>query len=301
MHVLLTGASGFLGSVCLGSLLAIPDVRVTALRSGATDKKLTLAIPELSVPDPLDVSSLEKALSSDMPTHIMHMGALSSPERCENSPEAAFNANMRTTQILASFASRVGAHMITASTDLVFDGALAPNTGYTERSLPSPRSIYSQSKMGAEDATLSLARGAVVRLSLLYGHSPASGASFAWMEKAFAAQEKVKLYTDEFRTPIHVRDAAATLILLSERKMQGLWHCGGPERLSRVQFGIQFAETLGYDTTLIEPVSRLSRLQRPMRPEDVSLNSDKLKTTFGLVGKPVREALTFFGDKRIKA
>lgn len=297
MHVLLTGASGFLGSVCLGSLLATPDVRVTALRSGSNDKTLPFTVPEIHIPEGLATSSLEKALGSDIPTHIIHVGALSSPELCENNPEGAFNANMRTTQILAGFGSRVGAHMITTSTDLVFDGALATNIGFTERSVPSPRSIYSQSKIGAEDATLSLARGAVVRLSLLYGHSPASSGSFAWMEKAFALGEKVSLYSDEFRTPIHVRDAAATLILLSQRKMQGLWHCGGPERLSRVEFGTLYAEALGYDTSLIEPTSRLAKAHRPMRPEDVCLNSDKLKTTFGVVGKTVREALALFRNK----
>jgi dTDP-4-dehydrorhamnose reductase len=298
MHVLLTGASGFLGSVCLGSLLETPGVRVTALRSGATDKKLPVAVPEIQLPEKFEPSALEDALSSDMPTHVIHVGALASPELCENSPEMAFNANMRATQALATFAARVGAHMTTTSTDLVFDAALASSTGFTERSLPCPRSIYSQSKMGAEDATLSVAHGTVVRLSLLYGNSPSAPSAFAWMEKAFKAKEKVTLYHDEFRTPIHVRDAAATLILLTQRKIQGLWHCGGPERLSRVQFGLQFAEALGYDASLIESTSRLARLHRPMRPEDVSLNSDKLKSTFGLAGKTVREALTLFREER---
>lgn len=157
---------------------------------------------------------------------------------------------------------------------------------------PCPRSVYSSSKLAAEKATLSDSSHAVVRVALLYGESPSQSKGFlGWMKRTFAEEKSLPLFEDEFRTPIHVLDAARAAFQIARSKARGIWHCGGPERLSRVQFGITVARAYGFDEMLILPTTRLSHTSLPPRPEDVSLKSQALWREIQFTPKPVEEAL----------
>jgi dTDP-4-dehydrorhamnose reductase len=225
-------------------------------------------------------------------THIIHVGALSSPEVCEREPNRAYDSNVRFTEMLAEYATRVGVHLTTVSTDLVFDGSKVPSDGFIESDPPHSLSVYARSKLSAERITLRSPTHTVVRLALLYGHSESRSLGvLGWMEKALSAGAPLSLFGDEYRTPIHVLDAAHAVLQLSERALPGLWHCGGPTRLSRVEFGMLVAKALGYDASLILASSRLTSNAGPARPEDVSLNSEKLWTTLEMVPRGVLEAL----------
>ena len=174
----------------------------------------------------------------------------------------------------------------------MFDGTKAPPQGLSEEDTPHPLSVYSQTKLAAEKATQRSSSNTVVRFALLYGHSSSHSLGvLGWMEKAFKEGTPVSLFSDEYRTPIHVMDAARAILELSERALTGIWHCGGPERLSRVAFGTLVAKALNYDGSLIRPTSRLTITDGPARPEDVSLNSEKLWTALGWKPRGVVEAL----------
>ena len=295
MHVLLTGASGFLGSSCLELLLQQPTVAITALRSGETPIPLPFPVREVVAPRTLDYRSLASALVTTLPTHIIHCAAISSAERCEQNPEAATRANVEVTAMLARYAADIGAHLTAISTDLVFDGRKAPISGLCENDQPAPLSVYSHSKHAAEQITLNLLRSAVVRVSLLYGHSPsASKGVLGWIEKSFRERSSLTLFDDEYRTPVHVRDAAISICEIATRSLTGIWHCGGPARLSRVEFGRQIAASLDYDSSLIQARSRLTHPAHPQRPEDVSLNSDKLGEALGRSPLSVFSALSTY-------
>ncbi|MEY4667310.1 MAG: dTDP-4-dehydrorhamnose reductase [Pseudomonadota bacterium] len=289
MHVLLTGASGFLGSVCRDLLDQRPDIQVSFLRSGHGPELSATGFS--SVEAPLSLSAEELVLPSAI-THIIHIGALSSPEMCERDPKQAQQSNVKFTQMVADYAFRNGAHLTTVSTDLVFDGTRAPPNGLTEEDLPHPLSVYAQSKLAAERATLALPSNTVIRIALLYGHSSSqSRGVLGWIEGALKQGTPLTLFFDEYRTPIHVVDAARAIIALSEQSLPGTWHCGGPDRLSRVEFGTLVAEALGYDPSLIRSTSRCASASGPARPEDVSLNSNKLWRTMGYEPRTVKESL----------
>lgn len=246
----------------------------------------------IEAPPSLSPEDLARALGSLTITHMIHVGALSSPERCELEPERAYDSNVRFTEMLAEYSARVGAHLTTVSTDLVFDGIQAPPCGLSEEYSPHPLSVYARSKHSAESITLQTPTNTVVRMALLYGHTLSqSRGVLGWMERAFKEAAPLSLFSDEYRTPIHVVDAAHAILQLSDRRLAGIWHCGGPERLSRVEFGTLVAKALGYDSTLIRPTSRLTLTNGPARPEDVSLNSEKLWSAIGMRSRSVMEAL----------
>lgn len=292
MHVLLTGGAGFLGSACRELLRQQSEIQVTLLRSGYGPPLSEGSVSYVEAPSSLSSEDLARSLTSRAITHIIHLGALSSPEICERDPERTYHSNVRFTEMLAEYSARIGAHLTTVSTDLVFDGIKPLQRGLTEMDEPSPLSVYSRSKLSAEKATLRETSHAVIRISLLYGRTSShSRGVLGWMENAFKEGAALPLFSDEYRTPVHVTDAAHAILALSARSLSGVWHCGGPARLSRVEFGTLVAKALGYDATLIRPTSRLTVTNGPSRPEDVSLNSQKLWGVLGMRPRGVMEAL----------
>lgn len=299
MHILMTGANGFLGSVALCRAVGLPGNSVTALRFEPTSPKLPLPVTEVHAQTPWTHRSLSAAINDSTPTHILHIGALASPEACERDPVAAELFNVAYTRALVEYAGHIGAHITFVSTDLVFDGVAHTAQRLRPEDPAAPLSVYAKTKRSAETLVLESGRGAVVRSSLIYGHAPSpSKGVLGWMEAAFRARTALTLFHDEFRTPIHVEDLTAALLRISRLRILGLWHCGGPERLSRVEFGEAVADALGYDKTIITPTSRRSPEALPPRPEDISLDSTRLTEATGISPLDVRSALATYREWR---
>ena len=121
MRILLTGSTGFLGSQCQKFLRERPNVLLHVLRTHPELCGLPPSDNTYRLDAGLSPNGMERMMSAP-PTHIIHLAALSSPERCEEDPAQAVSSNVAMTETIASYADRVGAHLITASTDLVFDG-----------------------------------------------------------------------------------------------------------------------------------------------------------------------------------
>jgi len=292
MRILLSGASGLLGSAVVERLACAPDIELTVVRSTRTECALPLGSSEIFLDDTTNGTVLEKELRSRPPTHVLHLAALSSAAECEHDPPRAHMANVGFTRMLADIAQRFRAHMVLASTDLVFDGARAPEGGFDEYALPCPTSVYARTKRQAEREIVENSVGAVVRLSLLYGHTLSSSkGALGWIESSLREGRELVLFKDEFRTPIHLKDAARALIEICERKLEGVWHCGGPQRVSRVEFGRIIAEVGGFSTSCIREAVRSDVSASPVRPEDVSLNSSRLFSVLDFYPRSPSEAL----------
>jgi dTDP-4-dehydrorhamnose reductase len=287
MRTLVTCCSGFLGAVLRHHIHTHTQSRVIDVTRSQQADSSALRY------DPLCTTALVDQITTLRPERIIHTAALSSAAACEADPKEAHRANFLYTAALAAAAERIGAHLTYVSTDLVFDGSKAPAGGFTEECAPSAASVYSRTKLAGEEAVTRLPKSAVVRISVLIGRSP-SGApgALGWMERALRGNTRLDLFYDEYRTPIWVNDAARALYEISERSLLGLWHLGGPERLSRVELGSLVATAMGAPTLCISPRSRSSATTAPPRPEDVSLNSHKLLKVLGWEMTPLTPALT---------
>jgi dTDP-4-dehydrorhamnose reductase len=110
-------------------------------------------------------------------------------------------------------------------------------------------------------------------------------------------QRPLKLFMDEWRTPLDLPTAAAALVALALSNQSGLFHIGGPERLSRWEMGQEVSRFLGCDTASIVAAKQADAPAPEPRPRDVSLNSAKWRAAFPEQPCPtIREALQQMGD-----
>lgn len=253
MRILLTGATGFLGSFLESELRRREIDFLTAGRRGA-DLELDLA----------DVDSLRAAVANSGASGILNAAACASLADCAADPAMAERINGDAVGVLAG----AGLRLLQISTDMVFAGKDAP---YLHTAGPDPVQAYGQSKLVGERAALA-AGALVIRLPLLFGRLGGSDRGASGMLRESLAEGRVlRLFSDEYRTPLHAGDAARGLVdLLLEHDLIGVHHLAGPERISRWEFGQRFLAVHGLTTSLWQPATRAAGA----RPRDASLISD---------------------------
>lgn len=281
--LLVTGASGFLGwNICR---FAQKEWEISG-----TVFSHPLKIPDVNVAkvDLTDLKELKNVFSEIRPDAVIHTAAASSPNYCQEHPEVSRKINVEASVNIAGLCSDYRIPCVFTSTDLVFDGLHAP---YIEEDPPTPVNIYADQKVAAEEGVLkTYPLTAVCRMPLMFGvPSPAYRNFTQEMISALREDRELKLFVDEFRTPIG-GETAVEGVLLALKKVNGLIHLGGLERISRYNFGLLMMDVLGIREAQL---LRCSYEDIPMpapRSPDVSLESSKA-IALGFNPLPLREEL----------
>jgi dTDP-4-dehydrorhamnose reductase len=272
-RVLVTGATGHLGAYLVRELAA----RGCEVGAWAHVRPaIVCGVPARAVEltDGAQVTSAYRAAAPDV---VIHAAAISAVGDCYRDPNRAEAVNVGGTAALAELCTAAGARLVFVSTDLVFDGERAP---YMEADPPAPLSVYGRTKAAAERAVLAAAGHAVVRVSLLYGPALAGRPSFFDQQAdALRAGRPVRLFHDEWRTPLGLASAARALVGVATSDVTGVLHVGGPERISRLEMGQRLTAYLGTGTAGVVSASRLDVPGEP-RPRDVSLDSTRWRVSF---------------------
>lgn len=286
--VIVTGATGYVGTFVTRYLLSLGTYRVLSLvRSPHPVFSGEMGYEEYPITDLDGLVSFLARSHGDGEIGIIHCAALANPGSCEQDPTAAISSNVKLTERITAFASSLRAYLVMLSTDLVFEGIEnVPESGLDESVAPSPHSVYAKSKVSAEAVVLGRGKegieagSCILRLALVYGPRLPHRASFLqWLEDRALAREKVPLFEDEWRTPIFVEDVARVVSWCLQERPRGILHCGGPNRVTRVEFALAM---LPQYSRLFAPISRLSVASSPPRPRDVSLDSSMLYRLCGL-------------------
>lgn len=286
---LITGASGQLGGHLVASLSRRPDVALLAM-AGQHEVPATrpgdTIVNRTSLTDP---KRLAIAVRIYKPKYIIHTAALTAVSACYQDPDLASACNVAATEVIADVAAKIGARMVFTSTDMVFRGDNAP---YDESAAPDAESVYGQSKIAAEHVLADRPATVIVRIPLLYGMPTTPRAStFRNQIASLRAGQPLRMFADEWRTPVSLRAAASVLLALAESDETGLWHLAGPRRMSRLDLILAAAEVLGLDTARVESISRLSIDSPEPRPGDLSLDGSRLAQRFPeLRPAPLEEA-----------
>lgn len=256
----ITGAGGLIGNYLAQTAPGhAPDWQVVAL----TRRELDLA----------DFQAVRKQFGRHQPQLAIHCAALSRSPDCQANPSLAWKINFEVTKNLAELAKNIP--LLFFSSDLVFDGRQG---NYDETASPAPLSVYAETKVAAERVVLANPKHTVVRAALNGGTSLSGQRGFnEELRQAWKAGRTLRLFTDEFRSPIPAAVTARAVWELAAQNRPGLYHLGGSERLSRWQIGQLIAARWPELNPQLEPAS-LKNYQGAPRSPDISLNSNKLQS-----------------------
>ncbi len=237
-HVLVTGASGLVGCR-VASVLSAAGHEVAGTFHAHPERLQSAGCCKSAVAlDLADDRSLEAAFRAAWPEAVVHCAALSDLAACEAEPDKARRLNLDATVKLARMSGAFGSRFIFCSTDQVFDGEAG---GYREEDVPAPIHVYGQTKRDAEQELVHIHPAAtVLRLSLVCGKSPSGDRSVSeQIVNALSRGERLRLFSDEFRTPVLADDVAQVILRILPEHEPQILHVAGPERLSRHELGLR--------------------------------------------------------------
>jgi len=289
MKILITGASGLLGWNVAGRAQDEHDILGTWLHNR----------PPLGQAARVDLTkrhATSAMFREFQPQAVIHTAAMTHADLCEKDPASARALNVEATAHLAQLCEGSGARIIYISTDLVFDGKKGM---YTEADEASPISRYGETKLLAEiEVARTLENHVILRASLMYGKS-LSGRRAA-DEAILTAQKEgrtLRLFTDEFRTPVCVPGLVDVILRLADNDTTGLYHCAGSERVSRYEFAQRLAEYVPLEMDKIIPARIADIPVIPPRAPDVSLDTAKLRETLSVKLPDLDEGLSLLHFK----
>ncbi len=291
-RVCITGASGFLGRHLLKQTPERTQILAQYHRHPIplTAPGLEMIAVDLTSPDWKEVLDFH-------PRVIIHTAAMSLLDECEREPLLAEEINYNATVQLAEIARRCNARFIFLSTDQLFDGR---KSLYGEEDPPTPLSVYGKTKAAAEKHLLAHLKNCVVaRAALIYGKALHGKPTFTEsMVNKLRNGQPVKLFMDEYRTPVLVQNLAEALWELAGNNFRGIIHLGGTQRLTRYEMGEILCRLFDYSTELLIP-TRLAELDLPApRPLDCSLDTSRAKRTLHTRLVDCEEGLRLaFGDE----
>ena len=266
--LLITGVSGFLGwHICqlakrewevygtyYSHCLEIPDIKMV---------KVNLT----------NFQELKDLFNHIKPDAVIHAAAQSQPNYCQINAQESYNINVTASCDLAGVCADNSLPFAFTSTDLVFDGLNAP---YREIDKVSPVNIYGEQKAQAETGILQVyPQAAICRMPLMFGKETPTAKSFIQQFMQVLKEGKeLNLFIDEFRTPVSANTAAKGL-LLALKKVHGIIHLGGKERISRYDFGKILVEVMQLPDDQLKSCLQDDVKMAAPRPKDVSLDSSK--------------------------
>jgi dTDP-4-dehydrorhamnose reductase len=250
MKVLLTGASGFVGS------------NVARVFGG---RGAQLIAPGHEHVDLTDRDAVARCALATAPDAIVHCAILNDQARMEADRAAAWDAYVGATRNVVDAANAVGAHVVLVSTDWVFDGAQG---GATEATPPNPVNLYGFLKAASEMVVTERAdHGAVARISGVNGIHHARpdapreqdagfGYFVASIVDALRAGRSFTVWTGEdinmIATPTLASDAADLMWRIVHGRREGIFHCCGGEAIDRIGLARRTVAAFDLDGDLLE-------------------------------------------------
>ncbi len=202
---------------------------------------------------------------------------------CELDSRLAWRTNVEgLINLLAQVVER-NVRLVHTSIDLVFSGDDAQRDGHVEGDRPDPVTVYGKTMVSGEQLLADWYPAAcVLRISLPMGISfNGHAGAIDWIQSRFAKQRPATLYYDEIRTPTYTDCMNGVFEQLLAGDAAGLYHSGGPRRLSLYEIAQIVNRVGGYDPELLEGCPRIEAGPIPPRAGNVAMRSHQLAELLG--------------------
>lgn len=272
--VFVTGTNGLVGSFVVDRLLKEGYEVFASSRTGdlsSFNQNPRYRFIQVNFADPY---SLGDAFEFVRPELVVHCGAMSKPDDCEQRQPDAFDANVYGTVQLLKTAELYNAFFVQVSTDFVFSG----DTGmYREADRPNPVNYYGKTKWQAEEAVAEYQSGwAIARTCFVFAKPFYGRGNFITLVAQKLRQgEPFNIVEDQQRTPTYAPDLAWGIARILERRSTGIFHLAGKEKLSPYTMALKVADHLNITNHRLRPVTRAEFKEPAPRPLCTGLNIEK--------------------------
>ena len=200
---------------------------------------------------------------------------------CELDPELAWRINVGGVNNLLDQLQGSSTRLVHLSIDLVFAGR--PDGSYTEDEPTDPVTVYGRTMVAAEQQILERRpESCILRISLPMGISfNGHAGAIDWIGSRFRKSRPATLYFDEVRTPTYVACMNRLFARLLGSRLAGIFHAGGPRRMSLYQIAQVINRVGGFDPKLLMGCPRIDAGPIPPRAGNVTLNCDRLIEALG--------------------
>ena len=202
--------------------------------------------------DITDRESLGKIINIFKPDTIVHTASVSNPQRAASmEPREVYKINVEATKNIAELCNQHKAKLIYTSTDLVYAGYRGSMLNENAKIIPI--SLYAETKLMGEIKIREIFDNYIIlRMALLYGVVlNQSKNHFHQMYNDLKEGKVVKLFYDQFRTPLSLLEAARILNEVCELTIEGeIINFAGKERVSRLELGEILCEVAGFNKNL---------------------------------------------------
>jgi dTDP-4-dehydrorhamnose reductase len=278
LPLLVTGISGVAGYNALPYFQRLYPGQVIGIRQ--TDNWRLLG-PGIEVCDAEDIERLQALFEKYQFRSVLDCAGNCALKSCELDPMMAWRINVEGPRNLLEVIHDRDVRLVHLSIDLVFSGA--GSGGHVERDPTDPVTIYGKTMAAAERLILTAdPRAAVLRISLPMGVSfNGHAGAIDWIQSRFKKHRPATLYFDEIRTPTYTDCLNEVCQAVLGSSLAGLYHAGGPRKLSLYRIAQVINRIGGYEPTLLHGCPRIQAGPIPPRAGNVSLDSSRLASALG--------------------
>ena len=223
--------------------------------------------------DIADPASVEAAIQRYQPWAIINAGGYVRVHQAEHDAARCLRENTHGAVVLAVACAQHALHLLSFSSDLVFDGSKGEL--YVESDAVAPLNVYGRSKAEAEKRMLSIhPQTLVVRTSAFFG--PWDCHNFVTLAlQALAAGEPFAAANDLIVSPTYVPDLVQTCLDLLIDKECGVWHLSNGEALSWHELAQRVCAMAGVDPEGLEGRPAAAFDAQAVQPRFSALGSER--------------------------
>ena len=238
--MLVTGAAGLIGKHITAHLRAARQ-QVVAVDVESCDGVICA--------DLRNEATVFRLLKKHTPDLIVHLAAITNLPFCEENKDIAHAVNYGITATLVHVCRESGARMIFFSSDYVFG---KHDRFWREGNSPCPTTQYGRDKAASERLIhQELTDYAIIRTAQLYGFP---GDFVSLVCKTLAPRQSFIAFANLVNCPTWIGDLLAMSSRIIRHGHQGIFHCVGPEAVSRYQYAIAIAKEFSLDAACIRAV-----------------------------------------------
>lgn len=279
LPLLLTGISGVAGYNALHYFRQLFPGQVVGIRQR---NNWRLQGEGIEICDAEDGDRLKELFRRHRFGSVLNCAGNCALKSCELDPVMARRINVAGLEKLLPLVADADARFVHLSIDLVFSGTRGGD--HLEQDATDPVTVYGSTMVEAENLLLrSFPAACALRISLPMGVSfNGHAGAIDWIQSRFKHGRPATLYYDEIRTPTYT-DCLNELfqLALARHDLIGLYHAGGPRKLSLYQIAQIVNRVGGYDPDCLRGCPRIDAGPLPPRAGDVTMDSSRLTAALG--------------------